>query len=109
MIVLTVLFSVMRPMNAEVVLTTIMQFVNFDLDFGGTGELLNRVFKFSDSDPFTPIFEKAGYSGTTYLDELGIVFFFMLAFLVGMVILEILKLYLRKTTVSNRVTNYLTT
>ena len=59
MIVLTVLFSVMRPVNAEVVLTTVMQYVNLDLF--DTENFINLVFDFPETEPFNPIFEKAGF------------------------------------------------
>ena len=44
MIVMTVLFSVIRPINAEVVLTTIMSYVNLDLI--ETYPMLNKLFTF---------------------------------------------------------------
>ena len=49
----------MRPMNAELVLTTIMSYVN--LDMFETESILNYFFDFVESEPFTPIFKKAGY------------------------------------------------
>ena len=77
-IVLTVLFSVMRPMNAEVVLTTIMGYVN--LDIFDTETYINFVFDFPESAPFSIIFEKAGYQSTTYIIELGVVLFVIVGF-----------------------------
>ena len=59
MIVLTVLFSVMRPSNAESILIAIMAYVN--LDIFTTEDYINFVFEFPPTDSFNPIFEKAGY------------------------------------------------
>ena len=59
MIVLTVLFSVMRPPNAESVLIAMMAYVN--LDIFATQDYINFVFEFPPTDSFNPIFENAGY------------------------------------------------
>ena len=59
MIVLTVLFSVMRPPHAESILIAMMEYVN--LDIFTTEDFINSVFMFPPTDSFNPIFEKAGY------------------------------------------------
>ena len=78
MIVMTVLFSVIRPVNAEVVLTTIMSYVNLDLI--ETYPMLDKLFTFKESEPFNQIFLQAGYESTTYLVELGLLIFIILGF-----------------------------
>ena len=84
MICLTILFSVKRPLNAEKVLSKIMFYVN--LDVVDTEDTLRDDigFNFELTEPFSPIFEKAGYYSTTFLLELGLIFPIICSFILFM-------------------------
>ena len=59
MIVLTVLFSVIMPVNCSLVMIEIMKTVNFDLM--NTEGILTFIFKFKDTVPFNKAFYEAGF------------------------------------------------
>ena len=106
MIVLTCLFSVMRPKNAEVTLIAIMAYVN--LDIFPVEKFINFFFDFPETEPFNPIFELAGYESTTYILELGVIFFIIMGFAIVLVpARSIFKLLVQKFGANNRVTEYL--
>ena len=52
------------------------------------------MFNFRESGPFNAIFEQAGYETTTFIIELGLIFFLVLAF----ILYQILKAGLRSLT-----------
>ena len=93
-IVLSILFSVMFPANAEAVFITIMSLVNMDMF--GSEVILQSWFSFKSNESFNPIFEKAGYETTTYILNLGPIFFFVPGFLAFVILRELIKYYLQK-------------
>ena len=105
MIVLTVLFSVMRPQNAESVLVTVMEYVNFDIF--ETQKHINFVFDFPETAPFNQIFNRAGYNTTTYIIELGAIVHMSVGFAILVPMREIFKRVMKKRETSNRFLQYL--
>ena len=102
MIVLSVLFSVMRPPHVEMVLTTIMEYVNFD--FIDTAEMLEDVFGISkETTPFNEIFEKAHFESTSFIREIGCIIFFVLGFFGFVIIRQILSYVFKKYPASGRI------
>ena len=90
MIVLSSLFTVPVPEYPLVLCITVMKYVNFDII--ENREFLDKILKFNQSEPFNPGFLKAGFQSTIFLDELGLLLFFILGFIVLMVIKAVVTL-----------------
>ena len=90
MIVLSSLFTVPVPEYPLVLCITVMKYVNFDII--ENREFLDKILRFDQSEPFNPGFLKAGFQSTIFLDELGLLLFFILGFIVLMVIKAVVTL-----------------
>ena len=66
-----------------------------------------EIFQFRDTEAFNPLFEKAGYQSTTYMVEIGMILFVVIGFIVFVPVIELTKFALRKSTISNKVVNYI--
>ena len=75
-IVLTVLFNCLMPVNAQEVLIEVMQIVN--LDVIDTGFLLEKMMTLKELPSFNILFETVGYDTSSFIIELGPLFFIIL-------------------------------
>ena len=94
MIVLTVLFAVEMPLNAEEILIAILGFTNLDLI--ETEWLTSFIFNFEESEPFNDRFSEAGYQTSNFIIELGLIFFIAVAFLIFVSFNKLVKLCSKK-------------
>ena len=89
LIVLTVLFNVLMPVNALEVLTQIMMLVN--LDVIDTRFLLDTVITLKDLPGFNIRFQEVGYDTSSFLIELGPLLFIVLGSLTYLLAKALLK------------------
>lgn len=79
MIMLTALFSIMLPPNAEQIMFALMKMSNLDLL--STEKALTEVFHFSETEPFNEIFERSGIQGSNFIIESGTLIFIIAGFI----------------------------
>ena len=89
MIVLTALFAIKVPFNAEMIMIAILKMVQ--LDFIPVESYLTTIFNFRDTKPFFleetldgesySKFEEVGYDSSNFIMLIGPIFFFLLAYL----------------------------
>jgi len=97
--VLTVLFKLDPPLNAEMVMIMILQMCS--LEFIPTQDLLNWMKEFRETDSFAiqvdssgeeiSKFADSGMDSSNYWQLLGAVFFIMLAFSIMVILKALLK------------------
>jgi len=75
------------------VLITIMQITNFDLFF--TDTIMEYVFDFGESEPFSAIFEEADFETSNYVLLAGSLFLIAVSFLIYAVLRETLLWFIR--------------
>lgn len=93
-IVLTVLFNCLMPVNAQQVMIEIMQIVN--LDIIDTRFLLDHILVLEDLPRFNMLFEEVGYDTSSFIIELGPLLFVMLGAVLFFTVKALLKLAVKK-------------
>lgn len=77
-IVITYMFSILMPVNAELLLLSLMKLTN--LDIISTEVAINWIFDFPHTDPLNERFNRAGYESSNFFIELGPFFFIISVF-----------------------------
>ena len=93
-IVITYMFSVLMPQNAELLLLSLMKLTN--LDIIKTEVAINWVFNFPTTAPLNLRFEQAGYESSNFFIELGPLLFIISGFF--LIILPVRFLFLKVLT-----------
>ena len=91
MIMFTVLFSVVMPVNVSSIMITIMHITNLDVVNEYVGEDLFELMNFSETDPFNENFDAAGYQSSNFIIELGPLFFIVVFYVFAVICKYLLK------------------
>lgn len=95
MVVIIVLFNVNFPINCSKILIDIMHLANLDLV--DMEEYIAAFFNFKlESPPFNQIFEEAGFESSTFVIELGLIFFLIFISITSYLIKLLFKFITRK-------------
>ena len=82
--VIPVLFTLNHPSNAKIIQITILKLCAFD--FFHTEKVYGDVLGIDKGKSFSAIFEEAGLEGHNFIVGIGPIFFYMLAFPIGILI-----------------------
>ena len=99
MIVLTVLFSVSMPVNAQTILIEIMKLTN--LDIIETNWLTDKLINLTYWPAFLLTFEEVGYDTTNFIIELGPLLYIILASALYAIVKSLLTYLLRNSQSKN--------
>ena len=99
MIVLMVLYSVLMPVNAYDIMIEIMRMTN--LDIVETNWLMEMIINLTYLPSFMLQFEEVGYNTTTFLIELGPLFFLIVGSALYVLVKALLQCSVRKSESKN--------
>ena len=88
LIALTIFFDTLSPVNVQSVLINILKISNFDLY--PTDQIYEKVFDFTETQPFNSLFEETGFESSNFILLTGTLFIFVLFYIASQILWNIL-------------------